>query len=227
MPIDNFFTTDLFRNLTDEERLRVQRFSVVRPRDLPKFFNAGTQVVGEEPQETISREFEAFLILQAAQSPDVLSDATTWFNEAATLQLRRDDRDGLLDEVYEFEKRDALAKVQEIRTRTERFNTFRATFQQVEVGPNVDSGLFPPARFSGIPEIGLIMRDSQAVMGEIASDQKREEHRLVMTEVLDADRLSRRRTQDSVGGISDDRIAEELLSWRDVISQMQARVTGV
>ncbi len=227
MPVDTFFTTDLFRNLTDVERLRVQQFSAVRVVDLPKFFNAGTQVVGEEPQETISREFEAFLILQALQNPDVLSNATIWFNEAADLQLRRDDRDALLDEVYELEKRDALAKVQEIRTRTLRFNAFRARFSRVEVGPESDSNLFPPDRFVGIPEIGLIMRDSQAVMGEIASDQKREEHRLVMTEVLDADRLSRRRTEDSVGGIADDRIAEELLSWRDVISQMQARVTGV
>jgi hypothetical protein len=226
MPVDTFFTTDLFRILTDEERLLVQKFQVVQPVDLPKFFNAGTQVVGEEPQESISREFEAFLILQATKNPDVLSAATIWFNEAATLQLQRDDRDALLDEAYAFEKKDALAKVQEIRTRTGLFNVFRATFQQIEVPNNVDPSLFPADRFSGVPEIGLIMRDSQAVMGEIASDQSREEHRLVMTEVLDVDRLTRRRTQDNVGGIADDRIAEELLSWRDVISQMQARVTG-
>ena len=85
---------------------------------------------------------------------------------------------------------------------------------------------FPLTRFSGIPEIGLIMRDSQAAMGEISSDQRRESHRVVITEVLDQDRLSRQRTEDSVSGIADDRIAEELLSWRNVLSQMQARVTG-
>lgn len=226
MTVNTFFATDLFQRLTEEERLLVQRFQVVRPVDLPKFFNAGTQVVGEEPQETITREFEAFLILQGAQSPDVLSDATVWFNEAATLQLRRDDRDALLDEVYEFEKRDALAKLTEIRSRTQKFLAFRSTFQNVEVGVNEDPNQFPAERFSDIPEIGLIMRDSQAVMGEIASDQKREEHRVVVTEVLNIDRLSRRRTGDSVSGIADDRIAEELLSWRDVISQMQARVQG-
>jgi len=226
MPIDTFLSTDLFDNLTDEERIKVQRFQVVRPIDLPKYFNAGTQSLGEEPQETISRSFEAFLILQAIKNPDVLSDANIWFSEAATLQLRRADRDDLLEEAFELEKRDALAKVQEIRGRTERFNRFRSTFQTIEVGPNYDPLSYPPSRFSGIPEIGLIMRDSQAAMGEIAFDQRREEHRLVETEVLDIDRITRRRSQDSVSGIADDRIAEELLSWRDVISSMQARVTG-
>jgi len=44
--------------------------------------------------------------------------------------------------------------------------------------------------------------------------------------VVDIERLTRVKSQESIGGIADDRIAEELLSWRDVISQVQARVTG-
>jgi hypothetical protein len=70
------------------------------------------------------------------------------------------------------------------------------------------------------------MRDSQAAMGQIASDQKRTEYRVVMNEVLDRARISRVRTEDAISGIADDKIAEELLSWRNVISDIQARVTG-
>jgi hypothetical protein len=149
-----------------------------------------------------------------------------WFNEAATLQLKRDDRDTLLAEAYSNEKADALSKVQELFARTERFTAFRASFQSVDVGPEVEPLEYPPSRFSQIPEISLIMRDSQAAMGEVASDQKRAEYRVVTNEVLDQERISRTRTGDAVAGIADDKIAEELLSWRNVISDIQARVTG-
>jgi hypothetical protein len=226
MAVNTFSSTDLFLNLTPEERLRVQVFSSTRGADLPKFFNAGTQALGDAPNETISREFEAFLILQSLQSPNKLSDAMLWFNEAATLQLQRDDRDNLLATAYANEKSDALAKLQELRARSERFNAFRDSFQQVEVGPNVDPLDYPPARFSSVPEISLIMRDSQAAMGEIASSQKRAEFRVVANEVLDQARQTRIETGDSVSGIADDKIAEELLSWRNVISDIQARVVG-
>lgn len=226
MPIDTFVSTDLFPNLTKEERLRVQVFSAERTIDLPRFFNAGTQQIGDVPNETISREFEAFLILQAIQSPEKLSNATLWFNEAASLQLKRLDRDNLLEEAYLEEKADALAKAQELNDRTQRFSAFRATFQQVDPGPEVDPERFPPARFSQVPEISLIMRDSQAAMGQVSSDQKRTEYRVVMNEVLDQERISRVRTGDAISGIADDKIAEELLSWRNVISDIQARVTG-
>lgn len=227
MAVNDFLRTSLFSKLTKEERLQVQRFQVVSAGNLPKFFNAATQSVGEEPKQTISREFEAFLILQSLNNPDVLSEATIWFTEAANFQIKRSDRDDLLEEAFNAEREDALAKLQETRSRTVRFNRFRAEFQNVEVGAEEDSTKFPPSRFSNITEIGLIIRDSQAAMGEIAFDQRREEHRLLMTEVLNAERISRRRAQDNVGGIADDRVAEELLSWRDVLSTMQSRVSGV
>lgn len=226
MALDTFLSTDLFTNLTQEERLRVSLFASSRPSDLPKFFNAGTQQLGEVPGESITKEFEAFLILQAIQSPDKLSDAMVWFNEAATLQLKRDDRDLLLAEAYGNEKADALAKLQELSSRTRSFTTFRESFQAVEVGPEVDPLQFPPTRFSQIPEISLIMRDSQAAMGEISSDQSRAEFRVVSNEVLDRERIDRVKTGDSLSGIADNKIAEELLSWRNVITDMQSRVTG-
>jgi hypothetical protein len=226
MPINTFVSTDLFPNLTREERLRVQVFAADRTIDLPRFFNAGTQQIGDVPDETISREFEAFLILQTLQSPEKLTEAMKWFNEAADLQLSRQDRDNLLAEAYLLEKSDAVAKAHELNDRTLRFAQFRATFQQVDPGPEVNAEEFPPARFSQVPEISLIMRDSQAAMGQIASDQKRTEYRVVMNEVLDKDRISRVRTEDAISGIADDKIAEELLSWRNVISDIQARVTG-
>jgi hypothetical protein len=226
MSLDTFLSTDLFTNLTQEERLRVKVFSSESASGLPKFFNAGTQQIGDVPNETISREFEAFLILQAVQSPEKLSDGMVWFNEAATLQLKRDDRDTLLAEAYSNEKADALAKLQELFARTERFAAFRSSFQAVDVGPEVDPLEYPPSRFSQVPEISLIMRDSQAAMGEVASDQKRAEYRVVMNEVLDQERVSRAKTGDAISGIADEKIAEELLSWRNVISDIQARVTG-
>ncbi len=226
MPIDTLLSTDLFPNLTKEERLRVQVFTVENTIDLPRFFNAGTQQIGDVPNETISREFEAFLILQALQSPEKLSDAMKWFNEAADLQLKRQDRDNLLEAAYLAEKGDALAKAQELTDRTKRFAAFRTTFQSVDPGPEVKAEDYPPARFSQIPEISLIMRDSQAAMGQIASDLQRAEYRVVANEVLDQERISRVRTDDAISGIADDKIAEELLSWRNVISEIQARVTG-
>lgn len=226
MPIDTFLATDLFPNLTKEERLRVQLFSSERSIDLPRFFNAGTQEIGDVPNETISREFEAFLILQALQSPEKLSNATVWFNEAADLQLARQDRDNLLAEAYLEEKTDAMAKAKELTDRTQRFNAFRETFQQVDPGPEVNPENFPPSRFAGVPELSLIMRDSQAAMGQLSSDLKRAEYRVVMNEVLDQARISRVRTGDAISGIADDKIAEELLSWRNVITDIQSRVTG-
>lgn len=227
MSLNTFLETDLFRNLSTEERLLVNRFAATSASELPKFFNASTQSTGEEPETSISREFEAFLILQAIKGPDKLSNAMVWFNEAAILQLRRDDRDKLLEEAFELEKSDALSKLQELVQRTSRFNAFRSQFQIVEIdGEEQASSEFPVDRFSQVPEIGLIMRDSQAAMGEVATKLSRSEFRVVHNEVLDTDRKSRLKTQDSVGGIADERVAEELLSWRDVISKIQATVTG-
>lgn len=226
MALDTFVSTNIFNNLTREERLRVQVFSAAKTIDLPRFFNAGTQQIGDVPNQTISREFEAFLILQSLQSPEKLSSATVWFNEAADLQLKRQDRDNLLTEAYLEEKTDAMAKAKELTDRTQRFAAFRDTFQQVDPGPKVAPEKFPPSRFSGVPEISLIMRDSQAAMGQISSELKRAEYRVVMNEVLDQSRISRVRTGDSVSGIADDKIAEELLSWRNVITDIQARVSG-
>ncbi len=86
MAVNEFLRTSLFSRLTEEERVIVQRFQVVNPGNLPKFFNAATQIVGEPPRQTISREFEAFLILQAVNNPGILSEAISWLTEAATLQ---------------------------------------------------------------------------------------------------------------------------------------------
>lgn len=227
MPINTFTNTDLFNRLTREERLRVEQFQARRPEQLPRFFNAGTQRVGEEPNELISREFEAYLILQSLAGPDKLSNAIAWFTEAADLQIVRDDRNALLADAFELEQGDTLNRAQEIRRRVDRFSKFREQFEIVEVGADEDSKDFPVDRFSQtVPEFGLIMRDSQAAMGEISSKQTRVEHLLVHDEVVNRDRLTRRRLEVTIGSIDDDRIAAELLSWRDVISEMQARVKG-
>jgi hypothetical protein len=218
--------TDLFRNLTDEERLKVDRFAARSPTDIPRYFNAGTQAFGQEPDQPISREFEAYLILQALKDPDKLSDAMRWFTEAADLQIKRDDRDELLDISFEKERTDSLAVLQEVSERTARFAQFRAGFEIVEVEESADSSEIPPGRFQDVPEISLIMRDSQLAMGEIASKQSRAEHLVVEDAVLDAQQNVREILEDSVGGISDPLIAQELLSWRDVIIQIQSRVSG-
>jgi hypothetical protein len=226
MSINTFLETDLFRLLTEEERLSVERYSAKTTAALPKFFNAGTQVVGDEPRESISTEFEAFLILQALQSSDKLSNAIKWFTEAADLQIKRKDRDELLELTFSLEKADVLDRLLEIRSLVDKYVQFRREFEIVETSPQTDALEVPIDRFSGVPEIGLIMRDSQAAMGEISAKLSRLEHLIVETEVLDRERLTRVKSQESVGGIDDDRIAEELLSWRDVISEIQAAVAG-
>ncbi len=226
MAFNTFLETELFRNLSDEERLKIDQFTSRSSKDIPKFFNAGTQAIGEEPDAPISKEFEAFLILQALKSPDKLSNALKWFTEAADLQLKRDDRDELLEDAFEKERTDALRLLQEIRGRTERFSSFRDEFETVEVEEDSASTDFPAARFTNVPEISLIMRDSQAAMGEISSKQTRAEHLVVEDAVLDVERQTREIFQESVGDIADAKIAQELLSWRDVISQIQSRVSG-
>jgi len=226
MALNTFLETDLFRELTETERLKVEQFAATKADDLPKFFNAGTQRLGQEPAEPISKEFEAYLILQSLQSPDKLSNAMKWFTEAADLQIKRKDRDDMLKEAFGLEKTDALAQLQEVRNKLERYTQFRAQFEIVDVGPEEESTDISRDRFVAVPEMGLIFRDSQAALGEVASKLTRLEHLVVQNEVVDVERKTRVKSQESVGGIADDRIAEELLSWRDVISQVQARVTG-
>lgn len=218
--------TDIFRNLTNEERLKVDLYAARSPQDIPRYFNAGTQAFGQEPEQPISREFEAYLILQALKDPDKLSDAMRWFTEAADLQIKRDDRDALLDDAFEKERTDSLAVLHEVSERTLRFARFRDSFSVVEVGESDDSLEIPPERFADVPEISLIMRDSQLAMGEIASKQSRAEHLVVEDAVLDSQQNVRETLEDSVGGIADPLIAQELLSWRDVIIQIQSRVSG-
>jgi hypothetical protein len=218
--------TDIFNNLTNEERLKVDQFAARSPGDVPRFFNAGTQSFGQEPEQPISREFEAYLILQALKDPDKLSDAMQWFTEAADLQIKRNDRDALLNDAFEKERTDSLKVLQESSERTIRFARFRENFEIVEVEVSTDSLEIPPGRFADVPEISLIMRDSQLAMGEIASKQSRAEHLVVENAVLDEQQNVRETLEDSVGGIADPLIAQELLSWRDVIIQIQSRVSG-
>jgi len=168
MALNTFLETDIFRELTEIERLKVEQFSATRSEDLPKFFNAGTQRLGEEPAEPISREFEAYLILQSLQSPNKLSNAMQWFTEAADLQIKRGDRDDMLEEAFGLEKTDALARLQEVRNRLERYTQFRAQFEFVDVGPEEDGLDISRDRFVAVPEMGLIFRDSQAALGEVS-----------------------------------------------------------
>ncbi len=218
--------TDIFKNLTNEERLKVGLYAARSPTNIPRYFNAGTQAFGQEPEQPISREFEAFLILQALKDPDKLSEAMRWFTEAADLQIKRDDRDALLNDAFEKERTDSLKVLQESSERTLRFARFRESFEIVEVEVSTDSLEIPPARFADVPEISLIMRDSQLAMGEIASKQSRAEHLVVENAVLDEQQNVRETLEDSIGGIADPLIAQELLSWRDVIIQIQSRVSG-
>jgi hypothetical protein len=218
--------TDIFKNLTNEERLKVDLYAARSPTDMPRYFNAGTQAFGQEPEQPISKEFEAFLILQALKDPNKLSEAMRWFTEAADLQIKRDDRDELLNDAFEKERTDSLRVLQESSERTLRFARFRESFEIVEVEESTDSLEIPPARFTDVPEISLIMRDSQLAMGEIASKQSRAEHLVVENAVLDEQQNVRETLEDSVGGIADPLIAQELLSWRDVIIQIQSRVSG-
>ena len=218
--------TDIFKNLTKAERLKIDLYAARSPTDMPRYFNAGTQAFGQEPEQPISREFEAYLILQALKDPGKLSDAMRWFTEAADLQIKRDDRDALLDDAFEKERTDSLKVLQESSERTLRFARFRERFEVVEVEADTDSLEVPPGRFADVPEISLIMRDSQLAMGEIASKQSRAEHLVVENAVLDEQQNVRETLEDSVGGIADPLIAQELLSWRDVIIQIQSRVSG-
>jgi hypothetical protein len=217
---------DIFNNLTQEERLKVDLYASRSPSNMPKFFNAGTQAFGQEPQQAISREFEAYLILQALKDPDKLSNAMRWFTEAANLQIKRDDRDALLDDAFEKERTDSLKVLQESSERTLRFTRFRDGFEIVEVEESTDSLEIPPGRFADVPEISLIMRDSQLAMGEISSKQSRAEHLVVEDAVLDEQQNVRETLEDSIGGIADPLIAQELLSWRDVIITIQSRVSA-
>ena len=121
MTKNSFLETDVFQNMSNAERVLVDKYSAKIAADLPKFFSADTQSLGEEPNQPISREFEAFLILQSLRNPDKLSAAVRWFTEAANLQVKRKDRDELLQEAFEYERKDALSSLQELQKDTLRF----------------------------------------------------------------------------------------------------------
>lgn len=164
--------------LTGEERSKVDAARLT-PR--PEFFNGVTA-----QQQEISRDFESFIILQ---DPDTIKSTLDWLAEAGTLTELRDDRNAVLFEALVADIADREARQSEIADVTSEFNEWRANFQA--------------GKFSDVPEVGLIIRDSQATAEELFVAEERANH-------LEA---VQNRVTDRIGQDVSSAQLQELLSW--------------
>lgn len=137
--------------LDSDERARVE---TARLPVRPKYYNASTL-----SEQTISQDFEAFLILQDAAT---IAETLTWLGTAGLLGTARMDRDAVLFEALIIDQQDASDQLEETTESTSLFSRFREAFQA--------------GKFSETAEVSLILRDMQLMADELFSHQDRIDH---------------------------------------------------
>jgi len=165
-------------DLSSDERAKVEASRRSPP---PNYFDAAS--FQDLP---ISRDFEAFLILQ---DPATISATLDWYGQAVTLGENRVDRNSVLFEALVADSDDRSAKQSELKKTTTLFNTWKE--------------LFTAGKFSDTTEVSLIIRDFQATAEEIFVLEDRAKH----LENLQARLLDRLRQ-----GLSSAQL-RELQSW--------------
>lgn len=161
-----------------------------KEQELPDYFNSalGTDL-------KISRDFEAFLILQ---NDAARNEIIKWLSKARTLEETNADRDKLVVEAISLDLADATQRQTEIATKIQEFTAFKSVITSPQKNA-VD--------FSGVPEVQLLLRDLQGAMPEIALRRDRLTHQVTMDTLL----------QKNVTGQSDND-KKQLDSWSEVIS---------
>lgn len=156
--------------------------------ELPTYFDASLQT-----DVTISRDFEAFLILS---EDDLKTSAIEWIKKVVDIQKVNTDRDTLTGLALAQEKSNAQAKVDDLDGRLQDFNDFREKFQT-------------STQFAVVPEVQQFLLDLQSPIAELIADSNRAEFDNVACQVIE--RLTRDTTIDDLQ-------VEELQSWTGVLS---------
>lgn len=137
--------------LDSDERARVE---AARLTTRPKYFSASTGT-----EQTISEDFEAFLILQDAAT---ISATLAWLSAAGLLATQQLDRDAIAFEANVAEQTDTADQLDEVTTTTTAFNAWRTAFRA--------------GKFSDTPEVSLIIRDLQLLAEELFANEARLVH---------------------------------------------------
>jgi len=140
----------------------------------PKYYNAGLR-----SSQTISSDFEAFLILQGRPRN---KDTTTWLQKASKYAIQDADRDSLISYAISNETDDATAAADELAPAVDQFNTFRQSYNMTG--------------FEGVVEAGLLLGDLQKAMSEIMLLGARQQHRKAYADILYGNLTSRGMTAD-------------------------------
>ena len=138
--------------LSSDEAARV---SVARLPIRPNYYNASLQA-----EQQISLDFEAFLILQ---DPVTIGATLTWLGTSGLLAGLSIDRDALAFEALVVSQADTSDALDEVTTSTAAFTTFRNSFQA--------------GKFSEATEVGLLLRDLQAMADELFTKEDQLFHR--------------------------------------------------
>ena len=175
--------------LTDSEQATVEALMLSEDL-LPTYYNSQQQL-----NVTISRDFEAFLIL----TPNELKiTAISWISNVLGLQQKNKLRDDLTQRSTKQESSNALIRLQEFDKVLNNFNEFRTNFT---TAVSTD--------FSGVEEVQLFLSDLQRGIEEISVARERAYFDWTCAGVLS-------NYENSIS-ISDNQI-EELQSWTPVLS---------
>jgi len=155
---------------------------------LPEYFSAALNT-----NVTISRDFEAFLILAPSE---LKTTALDWIKKAVDINQNNKLRDDLIKITISQELANAKLKIDEFDKQLQNFQEFRQNFQT-------------NTTFSSVPEVQLFLSDLQSVIDALALGRDRAFFDQTISVVMDRNQ--------SLVGVSDAQI-EELQSWTSVIS---------
>jgi hypothetical protein len=155
---------------------------------LPQYFSAALL-----KQVTISRDFEAFLLL----APNALkTSAIQWIQKAVAIHQSNKLRDDLSTLALTQELANAQAQMAECAAQLQGFESFRANFQT-------------SSEFAAVPEVQLFLTDLQGTIDELAVKSDRAYFDQTVTQLM--------QTFEGTSGITAGQI-QELQSWTSVIS---------
>jgi hypothetical protein len=190
-------------NFSDAQLALIQE-QMLPADELPSYFDAQT---GQEV--VISRDFEAYLILQTQQQKQA---TLTWINQALNFQEDRLDRDAILTRYLVNRNTDDVARLAEINTRLMNFDAFRAGLLLGSTG-----GSNVSIDWSDVIEIDLLAQSLQAPLDEIVLLYDLTFNEQNMVAVLQQRMSNTSYTQAE---------KEELQSWQTVISDYQGQSSG-
>ncbi len=176
--------------------------------DLPQYYSAEiaktapAEVKEEVAKQTISRDFEAYLILQSTEQKQ---KTLSWIKTVNTINQDNKDRDDLLERYLSLRDTDASARITEIDETLQEFESFR-------------NGLFAAGddgtKFAEVVELSLMARALQTPIDEMQIIRENAFHEKNVTALLKVRFDARKNTDDS---------QKELESWQTVVSEYEGQ----